>query len=132
MGYSNQHLGIDLILDNDGELVISPSGDLAITENGRQSLLQDIKYLLETMPGDLFSNKEYGTGLGRLLGNENEKNQKKLIKRAISDALIYNQSIASRIEPEEIKFAVSSYSDEAVTIELEIESFKETVNIKIY
>ena len=129
MIFLNEHLGIDLILDNDGELIISPSGDLALTSDGRQTLLQDVKHLLETMPGDLFSHPEYGTGIGRLLGNEEGKNQKKLIKRAVSDALIYNQSIASRIEPEEMKFEVNNYSDEEVKIELELESIKETVII---
>ena len=97
MEFENQHLGIDLILDDQGELVVSPSGDLALTQDGRKSLMQDVKNLLQTLPGDLFSHPEYGCGLSRLLGDDYDCDQK-LIERTIGDALLYNQAVASRIE----------------------------------
>ena len=125
----NEHLGIDLILDNKGEFLISSSGDLALTFDGRQSLLQDVKHLIETMPGDLYSHNKYGTGLHRLLGDEKNIYQKKLIERSISDALIYNQSISSRINPEEIEFKINNLKDEELTIELKLGSIKEILTI---
>ena len=125
----NEHLGIDLILDNNGEFIISPSGDLAVTFDGRQALLQDVKHLLETMPDDLFSHSEYGTGLLRLLGNENIIKNKKLLERSISDALIFNQSISYRIDPNEIEYEIKKISDEELTIQLKLGSIKEILSI---
>ena len=123
----NKHLGIDLLLDKDGELVQSSSGDLSITNDGRKCLLQDIKHIMETLPGDLFSHPEYGTGLKRLSGNEDEPDNYNLIQRTITDALLYNQSIISRIEPEKIKFSIKEILPFKIIIEFEIEGNKETV-----
>jgi hypothetical protein len=92
---ANAHLGIDLILGGDGELALSPSGDVAVTQDGRDALAQDICNLLETLPGDLFSHAEFGAGLGRLLG-DTQQNHEERISRAVTDALAYHPSVASR------------------------------------
>jgi hypothetical protein len=61
-----ENLGVDLLLDDDGDLVVNPAGDLAITRDGRTCLLQDVRNLLDTLPGDLFGHPAYGAGVPRL------------------------------------------------------------------
>ena len=97
-----ENLGTDLLLDVDGDLVVSPSGDLAITQDGRTCLLQDVRNLLDTLPGDLFGHPAYGAGIPRLFGEEDRPDFERLVVRAITDALTYNQGVGPRIEPESI------------------------------
>lgn len=120
METKNTHLGVDLILDGDGELVLSPSGDLAVTQDGRDALAQDICHLLETLPGDLFSHPEFGAGLGRLLGGE-QRNHEERIARAVTDALLYHPSIASRLKTNTLKVAVSALGPAEFQLRIEAE-----------
>ena len=99
--YAN--LGIDLLLDADGDLVVSPTGDLAVTPDGRTTLLQDVRDLLDTLPGDLFGHPDYGAGVGRLFGEEDRADFAPMVTRAIADALTYDPSVAPRIEPDSIR-----------------------------
>ena len=63
----DDYLGMDVLFDGDGDLVVSPTGDLA-SAHGRGCLLQDIRDRLGTIPGDLFGHPDWGCGIGRLLG----------------------------------------------------------------
>jgi hypothetical protein len=102
MSSANANLGIDLWLDADGDLSVAPDGDLAITPNGRVTLLQDVRDLLDTLPGDLFGHPTYGAGVARLFGEEDRPDFEALVIRAIADALTYDPSVAPRIEPDSI------------------------------
>ena len=97
-----ENLGKDLLVDADGDLVVSPAGDLAITQDGRTCLLQDVRNLLDTLPGDLFGHPAYGAGVPRLFGEEDRTDFERLVVRAITDALTFNQGVGPRIEPESI------------------------------
>ena len=97
-----ENLGVDLLLDADGDLMVSPAGDLAITQDGRTCLLQDVRNLLDTLPGDLFAHPAYGAGVPRLFGEEDRPDFERLVVRAITDALTYDQGVGPRIEPESI------------------------------
>jgi len=97
-----ENLGVDLLLDADGDLMISPAGDLAITQDGRTCLLQDVRNLLDTLPGDLFGHPAFGAGVPRLFGEEDRLDFERLVVRAITDALTYDQGVGPRIEPESI------------------------------
>jgi len=97
-----ENLGVDLLLDADGDLMISPAGDLATTQDGRTCLLQDVRNLLDTLPGDLFAHPAYGAGVPRLFGEEDRADFEVLVVRAITDALTFNQGVGPRIEPESI------------------------------
>jgi hypothetical protein len=97
-----ENLGVDLLLDADGDLVVSPAGDLAITQDGRTCLLQDVRNLLDTLPGDLFGHPAFGAGVPRLFGEEDRPDFERLVVRAITDALTYDQGVGPRIEPESI------------------------------
>ena len=112
----NENLGLDLLLDETGDLRLSGSGDLALTPNGRVTLLQDVKHVLDTLPGDLFGHPNYGPGLPRLFGEEDRADHGDLVRRSIADALTYDSSVASRIEPDsiEVKLVNGQYSREPV------------------
>ena len=97
------NLGIDLWLDADGDLAVAPDGDLAITPNGRVTLLQDVRDLLDTLPGDLFGHPTYGAGVARLFGEEDRPDFEALVTRAITDSLTYDPSVAPRIELDSIE-----------------------------
>ena len=110
-GVAFENLGIDLLLDETGDLVVSTTGDLALTPDGRATLLQDVKHLLDTLPGDLFGHPNYGAGLPRLFGEEDRADHGDLVRRAIADALTYDPSVAPRIEPDSIDVNLVSDSD---------------------
>jgi hypothetical protein len=97
------NLGIDLMQDESDDLSVGATGDLAVTPNGRTTLLQDVKNLLDTLPGDLFGHLSYGAGVSRLFGEEDRPEFKELVTRAITDALTYDPSVSPRIEPESIE-----------------------------
>ena len=97
-----ENLGIDLLLDESGDLLVGTTGDLATTPDGRTTLLQDVRNLLDTLPGDLFGHPDYGAGVPRLFGEEDRPDFEQLVARAIADALTYDPSVAPRIEPDSI------------------------------
>jgi len=99
---NNANLGIDLLLE-DGDLVIAPTGDLAVTPNGTTCLLQDVANLLDSLPGDLYGHAEYGAGVFRLVGEEDRPDFTSLVIRSISDALLYDDAVGPRIEPESVQ-----------------------------
>ena len=107
------NLGIDLLLDESGDLMVGSTGDLAVTPDGRTTLLQDVKNLLDTLPGDLFSHPSFGAGVPRLFGEEDRPDFTQLVSRAISDALTYDPSVAPRIEPDSIEVKATGQGREA-------------------
>ncbi len=110
-GVAFENRGIDLLLNETGDLVVSTTGDLALTPDGRATLLQDVKHLLDTLPGDLFGHPNYGAGLPRLFGEEDRADHGDLVRRAIADALTYDPAVAPRIEPDSIEVKLVSGSD---------------------
>lgn len=108
-----ENLGIDLLLDDDGDLQVGATGDMAITPDGRTTLLQDVRNLLDTLPGDLFGHPDYGAGVPRLFGEEDRPDFEQLVARAIADALTYDPSVAPRIEPDSVQVTADRSRREA-------------------
>ncbi len=108
-----ENLGIDLLLDDDGDLQVGATGDLAITPDGRTTLLQDVHHLLDTLPGDLFGHPDYGAGVPRLFGEEDRPDFEQLVARAIADVLTYDPSVAPRIEPDSVQVTADRSGREA-------------------
>ncbi len=108
-----ENLGIDLLLDDDGDLQVGATGDLAITPDGRTALLQDVRHLLDTLPGDLFGHPDYGAGVPRLFGEEDRPDFEQLVARAIADALTYDPSVAPRIELDSVQVTADRNGREA-------------------
>ena len=109
-----ENLGIDLLLDENGDLFVGATGDLAITPDGRTTLLQDVRNLLDTLPGDLFGHPDYGAGVPRLFGEEDRPDFEQLVARAIADALTYDPSVSPRIEPESVAVKPQRSGREAI------------------
>ena len=80
------HLGTDVLFDEEGDLAVSRTGDLALAV-GSDCLLQDIHDRLGTLPGDLFSHLDWGCGIGRLLGALDTPLNRALAIRYIRHAL---------------------------------------------
>ncbi len=80
------YLGTDVLFDEDGDLAVSPTGDL-VSVSGRDCLLQDIRDRLGTIPDDLFAHSDWGCGIGRLLGALDTPLNRALAIRYIRQAL---------------------------------------------
>lgn len=111
MAYVASNLGCDLLLDSSGDLSLGSSGDLALTGSGRACVMQDVMNLLDTLPGDLFAHPSFGSGLQRLVGEEDRSEFESMVARAIADALTYDGSVGPRIDPETIDVAVERVVD---------------------
>ena len=62
-----EYLGKDILFDEDGDLSVSPTGDLE-TASGLECLQHDLRDRLETMPGDLYAHPDWGCSIRLLLG----------------------------------------------------------------
>jgi len=80
------YLGSDVLFDADGDLAVSPTGDLIMVQ-GKDCLLQDIRDRLETLPGDLFAHSNWGCGIKTLLGAPNTPLNRALAIRYLRYAL---------------------------------------------
>lgn len=94
--YAN--LGFDLLLDEDGDLQLSHTGDLLVTSSGRTTLLQDVRHLLECAPGDLFTHPDFGADLSRLVGGEDDDDFVEHVTMVVEDALTYAPGVSPRVE----------------------------------
>lgn len=93
---ANLNLGLDLALDSSGDLAMSPQNDLATTPNGRSTLMQDVSDCLVLVPGDLYAHENSGTGIKRLLGEDDVGD---LLVSLVTNALIYDEMTSQRIDP---------------------------------
>ena len=64
---SSEYLGKDILFDEEGDLVVSATGDLEMVI-GLECLKQDLRDRIETMPGDLYAHPEWGCQIRQLLG----------------------------------------------------------------
>jgi len=109
-------LGVDILFDAEGDLAVSPTGDLVIVQ-GRNCLLQDVRNRLEILPGDLFSHEDWGCGITRLLGAPDTALNRALTIRYLRHALEEEQ----RIEDNSISIKPLMFSSEEKRFEI---SFK--------
>ncbi len=99
-----EHLGTDLAFDNDGDLVVSATGDFALV-TGRDCLLHDLADALRTLPGELFPHPEYGCGLLGMLGCNDTPLNRALAQRYITQTIERDpRVVASTIRVEAISF----------------------------
>lgn len=110
------YLGTDVLFDVEGDLAVSPTGDLAIAQ-GRNCQLQDVRDRLETLPGDLFSHEDWGCGITRLLGAPDTPLNRALAIRYLRHAL----EAEPRIEDNSISIKPLVFNSEEKRFEI---SFK--------
>jgi len=102
-------LGKDLYLDESGDFMLNPSGDLFVVQ-GTDCLLQDVRHRLESSYGDLFSHEEFGSLLFQYLGQEDTELNRALIKRSVITALEEEK----RINPNTIQVNLLKYTPEEI------------------
>lgn len=116
-----EYLGIDVSFDAEGDLAVSPTGDLVITQ-GKNCLLQDTRDRLETLPGDLFAHSGWGCGIKKLLGAPDTP-----LNRALSIRYLrYALEAESRIEDNSISIKPLVFDSEEKMFEI---SFKLVIGI---
>jgi len=108
-----KNLGTDILFDADGDLTVTPSGDLG-TGSGATCLLQDIRDRLGTMPGDLYAHLDWGCQIGKLLGAPDTALNRALAVRYIRHAL----ENESRIKKETISIKTTSFTPEEKIFEI--------------
>lgn len=91
----------DILLDENGNFVAAANGDME-TVTDRECLIQDVKHRLLTFPGDLWTDKKYGTGIQRYIQAEDtELNrlelQQRIKTRLSKDIRIDSESISAKV-----------------------------------
>jgi len=107
MNQTKKFLGTDIAFDADGDLMVTPTGDLAIV-SGVDCLLQDVQDWLRTLPSDLWKHPEFGCDANRLLGALDTPLNRALAQRAIRIAL----EDEPRIDPKTLQIKPDRFSSE--------------------
>lgn len=77
---------IDVKMTDDGELVLSESGDLAIVY-GDEQVAQEILFRLKTTKGDWILSPEIGASLERFVGEANTELTRAAIEKIVEDSI---------------------------------------------
>lgn len=105
---NKDHLGTDIAFDADGDLMVTPTGDIALA-TGEICLLQNVQDRLRTVPSDLWKHPEFGCETNRLLGAPDTPLNRALAQRSIRIAL----ESEPRIDPKTIQIEANRFKDEA-------------------
>lgn len=106
-------LGNDLKINESGDIMLNPSGDLDIIK-GDDCLLQDVRHRLESSYGDLFGHEDYGSLLFRYLGQPDTELNRALIRRSVVTALEQEK----RINPNTIQVDILKYTPEEILVNI--------------
>ena len=107
------YLGIDILFDEDGDLSVSPIGDLEIV-SGIECLRQDLRDRLETMPGDLYAHPDWGCSIRLLLGTLSTPLNRALAVRYLRLAVLDEP----RIRKETVQVLVRQFTSEQKEFEI--------------
>jgi len=102
-----RYLGTDIAFDADGNLMVTPTGDLSVVY-GVDCLLQDVQDRLRTLPSDLWKHPEFGCDANRLLGAPDTPLNLTLAQRAIRIAL----EDEPRIDPKTLQIKSDRFNSE--------------------
>ncbi|NHM25469.1 GPW/gp25 family protein [Desulfofundulus sp. TPOSR] len=103
----------DILLDAQGNFVVAADGDVE-TVSGLECLLQDVKHLLLTFPGDLWAHPEYGVGLQVFIQAEDNELNRLELEQLIKDRL----GMDDRIEAESVRVNIKNWDLRRITLEL--------------
>ena len=93
--------------------MVSPSGDLE-TVSGLECLQQDLRDLLETIPGDMYAHPDWGCSIRTLLGALSNPLNRALAVRYLRLAL----QAESRIRKETVQVLVRKFDTEQKNFEI--------------
>ena len=107
------YLGTDILFDEEGDLVVSPSGDLEMV-SGLDVLKQDLRDRLETIPGDLYSHSDWGCNIRTMLGALSSPLNRALAVRYLRLAVLDDP----RIRKETVQVLVREFTNEQKSFEI--------------
>ena len=110
---NHDYLGKDILFDEDGDLSVSPSGDLQMA-SGLECLQQDLSDRLETMPGDLYAHPDWGCSIRLLLGALSTPLNRALAVRYLRLAVLDE----SRIRKETVQILERQFTTEQKEFEI--------------
>ena len=110
---NKDYLGTDILFDEEGDLVVSTSGDLE-TVSGLDCLKQDLRDRLETIPGDLFAHPDWGCNIHTMLGALSSNLNRALAVRYLRLAILDDP----RIRKETVQVIVREFNTEQKTFEI--------------
>ena len=113
MANAAQYMGVDLKFDEDGDMMVSSTGDLEMLY-GLECLKQDIQDRLETFPGDLYAHPEWGCQIRTLLGALSTPLNRALAVRYLRLAVLDDH----RIRKETVQVLVREFSSEQKIFEI--------------
>lgn len=105
----------DLMLDEEGNFVAAADGD-AETVTEIDCLAQDVKHLLLTYPGDLWTDEEYGAGLQQFIQAEDTDLNRLEIEQVVKLAIAEDD----RVDPESIKVLIMSWERDRIKLAVSI------------
>ncbi|SKC68077.1 contractile injection system sheath initiator [Maledivibacter halophilus] len=103
-------IGSDILIDDQGNFVRAPDGDAEIVTE-YDCLIQEIRNEMNTQPGDLFYDKEYGYGLLEFIQKQNNEINRLEFTQRIKTKLSRNEFIS----PDSIKVNISNWDLKAIT-----------------
>ena len=109
----SEYLGKDILFDEEGDLVVSATGDLEMVV-GRNCLLQDLQDRFETMPGDLYTHPDWGCQIKQLLGALSTPLNRALAVRYLRLAVLDE----ARVRKETVQVLVRSFETEEKVFEI--------------
>ena len=121
-----RYLGTDIGFDSDGDLMVTPIGDLAVV-SGVNCLLQDVQDRLCILPGDLWKHEGFGCDTNRLLGAPDTPLNRALAQRGIRMAL----EDEPRIDGQSIRIEAQQFDDEAKVYEVQFRAKGSGVSQKL-
>lgn len=110
---NTDHLGTDFAFDDDGDLMVTPTGDVALVA-GTDCLLKDVQDQLRTVPGDLWKHSAYGCSTNLLLGAQDTALNRALAQRGIRLALEQEP----RINPKTIRIDPDQFTADEKTFQV--------------
>jgi hypothetical protein len=117
-------IGTDILLDEKGNFVVAPDGDIA-SVSGYECLIQEIKNEMNTEPGDLFYDVDYGYGLLEFIQRQNNELNRLEFSQRIKDKLsrhnlVNADSVKVNIEGWNLKTITTKVSFKALNKEIEL------------
>ena len=110
---NSEYLGKDILFDQEGDLVVSATGDLE-TVTGLECLKQDLRDRLETMPGDLYAHPDWGCRIRLLIGALSTPLNRALAVRYLRLAVLDEH----RIRKETVQILVRQFTTEQKVFEI--------------
>jgi hypothetical protein len=101
----------DIQLDEKGNFIRAANGDTKTVQD-LYCLIQDVKHLLLTFPGDLWQHQQYGAGIQRFVQAEDTELNRLDFEQTIKLAVATDD----RVEPESIRVEITSWTRETISV----------------